>query len=430
MIKPRQFLPFLKQNTQGLLALILRGVGVAVLLGISLFLTNFFDPVYVGEYELVRSLLLIGGSLVVLGFDQAILHHAGVLKASQNLAGLRLIYRKMIFMIFLSSLLIMLLVFSLPEEVFTSFFEDVQAKRLVLFTSAGLFFYAVSALNTELFRAYGQINRSELFRGIVKYAPFLIGIILLKVFRAGSYIYLVFLGSFVLLAVISSLLVWKKKEKKSTAVEPLGSLGILKKSFPMAVSSLGFFLLLSIDIIILKKYADYAQVAYYATAVKLVLIVSTVLNTINALFATNLAHQYQLNDTGALKALLKRASRLIFILSLPPLLILLIFPEFILSFFGESYTQAYNALRILALGYLVSCLSGVAAIYLNMTGRARQFQYILLIAVLINLVLNLILIPSYGIEGAAIASGIAIAFWNVCVVVYVYRTDKLQVFLS
>ena len=429
MIKPRQFLPFLKQNTQGLLALILRGVGVAVLLGISLFLTNFFDPKYVGEYELVRSLLLIGGSLVVLGFDQAILHHAGVLKASQNLAGLRLIYRKMIFMIFLNSLLIMLLVFSLPKELFTSFFEDVQAKRLVLFTSAGLFFYAVSALNTELFRAYGQINRSELFRGIVKYVPFLIGIILLKVFRAGSYIYPVFLESFVLLAVISSLLAWKKKEK-NTAVEPIKSLGILKKSFPMAVSSLGFFLLLSIDIIILKKYADYAQVAYYATAVKLVLIVSTVLNTINALFATNLAHQYQLNDTGALKALLKRASRLIFILSLPPLLILLIFPEFILSFFGETYTQAYNALRILALGYLVSCLSGVAAIYLNMTGRARQFQYILLIAVLINLVLNLILIPSYGIEGAAIASGIAIAFWNVCVVVYVYRTDKLQVFLS
>ena len=198
----------------------------------------------------------------------------------------------------------------------------------------------------------------------------------------------------------------------------------------MAVSSLGFFLLLSIDIIILKKYADYAQVAYYATAVKLVLIVSTVLNTINALFATNLAHQYQLNDTGALKALLKRASRLIFILSLPPLLILLIFPEFILSFFGESYTQAQNALRVLALGYLVSSISGMAAIYLNMTGRARQFQYILLIAVLINLVLNLILIPSYGIEGAAIASGIAIAFCNICVGVYVYRTDKLKVFLS
>ncbi|PHR96232.1 MAG: polysaccharide biosynthesis protein, partial [Leeuwenhoekiella sp.] len=231
------------------------------------------------------------------------------------------------------------------------------------------------------------------------------------------------------LALVSSILVWKRREQSRLAEVP-GSFTILKQSFPMAVSSLGFFLLLSIDVIILKKYVDYAQVAYYATAVKLVLIVSTVLNTINALFATNLAHLYQMRDRNALKALLKRASRLILVLALPPLLILLIFPEFILSFFGESYTQAQNALRVLALGYVVSSISGMAAIYLNMTGRARQFQYILLIAVVINLVLNLILIPSYGIEGAAIASGIAITFWNICVGVYVYRTDKLQVFLS
>ncbi|PHQ30755.1 MATE family efflux transporter [Leeuwenhoekiella nanhaiensis] len=429
MIKPRQFFSFLKQNVQDLTALVLRGVGVGVLLGITLFITNFFDPEYVGQYELVRSLLLIGGGFVVLGFDQAILHQAGVLKASNNLGGLRLIYRKMVIMIFLSSLLILALVFSLPKTIFTDYFEDVQAQQLVLFTSAGFFFYAVSALNTELFRAYGQTNRSELFRGLFKYVPFLIGVILLSRYGSGSFIYLVFLGSFVLLALVSSILVWKRREQSRLAEVP-GSFTILKQSFPMAVSSLGFFLLLSIDVIILKKYVDYAQVAYYATAVKLVLIVSTVLNTINALFATNLAHLYQMRDRNALKALLKRASRLILVLALPPLLILLIFPEFILSFFGESYTQAQNALRVLALGYLVSSISGMAAIYLNMTGRARQFQYILLIAVLINLVLNLILIPSYGIEGAAIASGIAITFWNICVGVYVYRTDKLQVFLS
>ena len=428
MIKPRQFLSFFKQNTQGFMAFVLRGVGVGVLLGITLFITNFFDPQYVGEYEFVRSLLLIGGSVVVMGFDQAILQHSGILKASNNLGGLRSIYRKMIIMIFFSSLLILLLVFSLPREVFTSFFEDVQAKRLVLFTSAGLFFYAVSALNTELFRAYGQTNRSELFRGLFKYIPFLIGVILLKRYGGGPYIYLVFLGSFVLLALVSSMLVLKRKTKHQLAEVPR-SFKILKESFPIAVSGLGFILLLSMDVIILKKYVDYTQVAYYATAVKLVLIVSTVLNTINALFATNLSHLYQLGDKSGLNALLKRASRLIFVLALPPLLVLLIFPEFILVFFGESYTQANNALRILALGYLISTISGMAAIYLNMTGRARQFQYILLIAVGINLILNLILIPIYGIEGAAIASGVAIAFWNLAVIAFVATKDKMKLII-
>lgn len=425
MIRPLQLLTFLRQNTQSLTALVLRGAGIAVLLGISLFITNVFEPQYVGEYELVRSLLLIGGSLVLTGFDQAILHYSGVMRAKNRLQALQLIYRKMVRLLLLVSVLIFALLLVVPDTVYIYLFEDLHAGQMILFTGAGLFFYALSALNAELFRAYGMINYSELFRGLIKYGLFLLVLIPLYCYEAGAYIYQAFLVSFVFLAMLSSLFIIKQK-KDSPAVEAPKNIEIIKQSFPMAVSSLGFFLLLSIDIILLKKYSNYSQVAFYATAVKLVLIVSTVLNTVNALFATQLAHLYELGDLRGLQVLVKRAARLIFVLSLIPLMVIFIFPESILAFFGENYIQASKALVILGVGYLISTITGVAAIYLNMTSRAHIFQYILLTAVVINLLLNLILIPAYGIEGAATASGVAIAFWNLAVIIYVGIKDKIR----
>ena len=429
MIKNAKPLHFFKKNSSSFFALVLRALGVLILLGITVFITNYFNPVYVGEYEFVRGLLLLGGSVIILGFDQAILQYSGVFKAKNTFEKLYKVYQKMIKLIFLISLLILALVYLTPNTVIVRFFNDELAPKLVFLTASALFFHGISALNTELFRAYDHVLLSEFFRGIVKYVPFLLGVFVLHLYNLESYLYPVFLASFVLLAMLSSILAFRYKKKGDFDVVPKNS-EILKKSYPMAVSSLGFFLLLTIDIIILKKYTDYTAIAHYATAVKLVLIVSTVLNTINALFATRVAERYHAGNFKSLQALTKQGARLIFALAIGPLLMLIFFPGFILSLFGETYIQASGTLVILALGYLISTVCGMAAVYLNMTGRARLFQYILIIAVVINLILNLILIPTYGIEGAAISSGVAIAFWNIAVIVLVLIKDKIRLFLS
>ena len=109
--------------------------------------------------------------------------------------------------------------------------------------------------------------------------------------------------------------------------------------------------------------------------------------------------------------------------------LLFVFSAEILSIFGAEYQQATLALRILILGHYMATLCGTTQVYLNMTKKQVVLQYILILAVIINCLLNWKLIPAYGIEGAATASAISVLFWNFAAVVWVYKKDRIKLFL-
>jgi O-antigen/teichoic acid export membrane protein len=54
-----------------------------------------------------------------------------------------------------------------------------------------------------------------------------------------------------------------------------------------------------------------------------------------------------------------------------------------------------------------------------MTGKEKVFQNIILAATALNIALNAVLIPRYGINGAAVANMIALVFWNLSSVTYI-----------
>ena len=80
------------------------------------------------------------------------------------------------------------------------------------------------------------------------------------------------------------------------------------------------------------------------------------------------------------------------------------------------------ALILLAFGQFVNSISGSVGYILQMTGKHKVFQNIILAATIINIVLNAVLIPVYGISGAAFASMVSLMFWNLTSVVYI-RTN-------
>ena len=75
-------------------------------------------------------------------------------------------------------------------------------------------------------------------------------------------------------------------------------------------------------------------------------------------------------------------------------------------------------------------MSGSVAIILNMTGKEKVFRNIIFVALVINILLNLLLIPKFGIEGAAIASASSLIFWNLYSVYYVYKELGVMTFIS
>ena len=72
---------------------------------------------------------------------------------------------------------------------------------------------------------------------------------------------------------------------------------------------------------------------------------------------------------------------------------------------------------------------GATPVYLNMTGRQKLFQNILIATVIINLIANQILIPAYGMIGASISFSISILFWNIISAIIIYKRDNVNVIL-
>lgn len=417
---------------QSFVTLILRIFGVITLFGFTVFLTKTYPPKIVGQYDFVRSFLLVVGSICLLGCDQSILYFKGRLNSSNSLEGIKKVYVKMVVMLLLMSILVLFIFWNIDEEFVNNYFSDARVYDVLLKAIMILFFYGLTTLNTEVFRALDHFYVAELFRNTIKYIPLIVGAILLYSFGLETYLVAVFLIGFVLLSIITTILVFYyfSKAKIENEITNFTYKEIFTKSYPIAISGMALFLLMSFDILFLKKYRDDATVAFYSVAVKLMTILSMVIITVNITVSSKISEYFFSQSKADLIKTVRHGSRLIFFLTFPAMLIIFSFPEYILGFFGKGYTTAKDALLILIIGQGICSAFGTAPVYLNMTGRQHVFQIILVIAVLINFILNRLLIPEYGMTGAATAFVVSSIFWNSISAVVIYKKDKVNVFLN
>ena len=115
-----------------------------------------------------------------------------------------------------------------------------------------------------------------------------------------------------------------------------------------------------------------------------------------------------------------------FFLTIPILILILFFSEFILRLFGEQFILGSLCLNILIAGQLINVLCGSVGYILNMTEYQNIFKWIIVFTVIMNVVLNIVLIPLYGIFGAAVASMISLILWNMISCIYIYKKFNIS----
>jgi len=167
------------------------------------------------------------------------------------------------------------------------------------------------------------------------------------------------------------------------------------------------------DILLLNNYCTKEEIAYYAIAVKVASLMGIMLLAVNLVIGPEISRLYNQNNIAKLEVLIRRSINLIFILTIPVGLFLVIFGPFVLSLFGKEFGAGYPVLIIFVFVALVNVGAGSVGNILNMTGYEKEVFYGVLISLLFNIVLNVILIPLFGIVGAAISTGTSIIIWNV-----------------
>lgn len=157
-----------------------------------------------------------------------------------------------------------------------------------------------------------------------------------------------------------------------------------------------------------------AQIGYFRVATQVSLLAAVGLVGINAVLAPRFAALHAQGDTVKLQRLVTSSARAILLLSLVLTIGFAALGEpFLRVFFGPLYVRAYLPMLILLLGQLINSGMGSVAVLLNMTGYERETAKGIVVSALINLGLNLALIPLWGIEGSSVATSVSLVVWNV-----------------
>ncbi|WP_434037250.1 MATE family efflux transporter [Formosa sp. 4Alg 33] len=410
----------------------IKGFGIILSYGLTLFLTNYFSEKSVGEFNFSNNILLIFGTICLFGANQSIYQIGGKMKGVQSLFYLKKIYFKFLLISFYIFLIILITVLIIPEKFYDIVFNKPDVYSLTMKTILYVFIYALTIINFEMLRILKFIKTSELFRSVFRPIVFFIAAVVVY-FIGKSYLLVdIFLFSFLVIAIVSTAIILKKIKqagiKQEEDNESYSIKNIFIVSLPMAVSALSLLLMQSIDSFFIIKYYSYAELAYYAIAIKLTVLITVVLTSINTVIAPEISKSYFENNFVNLKEVIYKSSRINFIFTIPLLLILVVFSDFILNMFGENYVVAKVALIVLCVGQFVSSYCGSVGLYLNMTGKQKQFFLLLLISLALNFLLNFILIPKYGINGAAISSSFSLIFWNIVGLIYIYKVDKVKTY--
>ncbi len=204
-------------------------------------------------------------------------------------------------------------------------------------------------------------------------------------------------------------------------IKPFENKQLLMTATPMLITGSVFFILGWADNLFLGIFRSESEVGIYDAAFKLAAAPAMILVAINAIQAPVFSGLYHMGEMEKLRESVQKGSRLLFITSVPIGLILWLAPGFWLGIFGEDFRAGATALMILTAGSLVNSLTGSVGILLQMTGRQKQYNYIVSSAAGLNILLNILLIPSYGIIGAAIASASSKILQNCMAAWYVYR---------
>lgn len=179
-------------------------------------------------------------------------------------------------------------------------------------------------------------------------------------------------------------------------------------ALPVALVDLCEVLFQNADILILGLFVPAEWVAFYFAATRLSQFLGYVPYGISAATAQKYAGLAATGRRGELEGLVAGATLLSTGLTVLAALALWALAGPLLGLFGPDYAVAAPVVPVLCLGVILTCALGPGEDVLTMLGEERACSAVFVLAALVNVGLNFLLIPFWGIMGAALATALAL----------------------
>ena len=156
-------------------------------------------------------------------------------------------------------------------------------------------------------------------------------------------------------------------------------------------------------------------------SLRLATLISLALIAVNTISAPKFSDLYWSDNHKELQNVIFHSSKLLFILSVIPAVIIILCAKQILQIFGSAFIEGNTVLIILICGQLINSITGSVGALINMTGHQKALRNIILFTLIINIPLSYTFIPIYGVKGAAFVTLLTGSISNISAVVYAKR---------
>lgn len=340
----------------------------------------------------------------------------GVITASRNLG-------------LLASLIVSALLFLLSKPIALYFFQAPQVASVIRFFSAAIPFATLTTVYLFATQGFKLMKYRVLVREI--FEPFT-RIILLLILSLLTWKLYGILVAYLIPTIIGTYISFSYLKKvfpeirKKSVLAVLEIQKLLHFSLPLLFVQFFGIIILCIDTLMLGFYKSAAEVGIYGSAQRTALMGSLISTSFGAIFAPIISDLYNRNEFEKLRIYFQTVAKWIFSISFPILLLIILLSKHILRFFGPEFSAGFSSLILLCLGWICHSAVGSVGLMIIMAGRQKLHLIIMIVVLSSNIILNIIFIPLYGMIGAALATSISIALFNVVELCLVHKLFKIQ----
>lgn len=204
---------------------------------------------------------------------------------------------------------------------------------------------------------------------------------------------------------------------------------LLRFSFPLLFANSMSFVSSSLDTILIGIFLTSSAVGIYGAAYPLARLVFIPLGLMGLIFSPIISELHADDKFDEINEIYATVTKWIVILTLPGVALLMTEPNAFLGFiFGEEYAAGAAPLAILAFGFFVHSVLGINGGTLKMLGHSKFYLFSSVMNAVVNVLLNIWLIPREGIVGAAVATAVSYAIGNALISIWLYSNHRVHPF--
>jgi len=394
--------------------MIVKIIGMIAGLSVSIFLGRMLGPEGLGIVSFANKFGMILLILTMFGFQNVIIKFIAIAKGKLDNNGIATALKTSLVFNGLLSLCIACIGASVLPFILDiwSYNQDLYIPLLIVFVM--LIPQTISRVYGSALNGFGKIWQANLVDQTLSAILVGLGLILYWTFNivfTPVSVLLLYAISRIILAVVVKVLwnqTFKSKIKGQFNFKPM-----LKMAKPLMLVTGTGVIASNADVIMLGVLGTFKDVGVYSVAGRLALLSSFFLQVTNAAIAPKLASLYDESKINEMRLMVQRVTKGLTIVALLFITFFVVLGQWLLSFWGAEFQEAYWILVILSIGQFFNMATGCSGMILVMCGHEKIYGFVSIFSLLLNLSLNFVLIKYLGALGAGIATATTIILGNI-----------------